>query len=77
MHSSVIDQIREHMTVVGSDGQHVGTVDRVQGDQIKLTKNDSPDGQHHLIPCSMVGAVDDRVHLTVSSQQATMSWQSA
>jgi len=30
-------QIQEHMEIKGSDGQHVGTVDRVEGDRIKLT----------------------------------------
>jgi hypothetical protein len=34
-------QIKEHMEVVGSDGQHVGTVDGVEDDRIKLTKSDS------------------------------------
>ena len=33
-------QIHEHMEIKGSDGQHVGTVDRVEGDRIKLTKSD-------------------------------------
>ena len=37
-------QVREHMEVVGSDGGHVGTVDKVEGDRIKLTKKDDPDG---------------------------------
>ena len=31
-------QIKEHMDVVGSDGQHVGTVDKLEGQQIKLTR---------------------------------------
>ena len=53
--------IKEHATVVGSDGGHVGTVDHVLGDQIKLTKNDSPDGQHHLIPFASVGGVNGNV----------------
>jgi hypothetical protein len=30
--------IREHMEVVGSDGATVGTVDHVQGTELKLTK---------------------------------------
>ena len=34
-------QIREHMEVIGADGVHVGTVDHVDGDRIKLTKGDS------------------------------------
>ena len=33
--------IREHMEVIGADGVHVGTVDHVEGDRIKLTKKDS------------------------------------
>lgn len=43
-------QIKEHMEVKGSDGSHVGTVDRVEGDRIKLTKSDpAGGGQHHYI----------------------------
>ena len=40
-------KIREHMEVLGSDGQHVGTVDKVEGQRIKLTKSDpaAPDDQ--------------------------------
>ena len=48
---SVAD-IKEHMDVYASCGHKVGKVDHVLGDQIKLTKNDSPDGVHHLIPTS-------------------------
>jgi hypothetical protein len=33
--------IREHMEVIGADGVHVGTVDSVDGDRIKLSKSDS------------------------------------
>ena len=29
-------QIRDHMEVIGADGVHVGTVDHVDGDRIKL-----------------------------------------
>ena len=38
--------IREHMDVIGADGVHVGTVDKVEGDRIKLTKADSGQGGH-------------------------------
>src|SRR4051794_37876307 len=44
-----ISDIREHMDVYASCGTKVGRVDHVQGSQIKLTRNDSPDGQHHTI----------------------------
>ena len=58
-------QIQEHAEVIGADGVHVGTVDKVEGDRIKLTKNDSPstqDGQgqkHHYISLGLVAEVED------------------
>ena len=36
----LLGQIREHMEVVGIDEEHVGTVDRIAGDRIILTKSD-------------------------------------
>ncbi len=60
-----ISQIQEHAEVIGADGTHVGTVDKVEGDRIKLTKNDSPsteDGQgqkHHYISIGLVAEVED------------------
>ena len=30
----MIDQVREHMEVIGADGVHVGTVDKVEGGRI-------------------------------------------
>ena len=38
--------ITEHMEVIGADGVHVGTVDKVDGNRIKLTKADSGQGHH-------------------------------
>lgn len=65
-------EIREHMDVVGSDGQHVGAVDRIEGNRIKLTKNDpQAQGQHHYIPLDMVASVEqDAVRLNLSAEQA-------
>ncbi len=44
------EDIKEHMEVIGSDGEHVGTVDHLEGtDKIKLTKSDEKSGgKHHL-----------------------------
>ena len=36
-----VDQIKEHMEIVGNDGRHVGIVDRVENDEIKLSKTDA------------------------------------
>jgi hypothetical protein len=46
-------QIKEHMDVISSDRKTVGKVDHLDGtDKIKLTRQSSPDGQHHILsPC--------------------------
>ena len=69
--------IREHMGVYGSCGNFVGKVDHVQGDTIKLTKNDSPDGKHHLIPLAWVAKVHDHIHLDRDCVAAKREWQDA
>ena len=70
--------IREHMEVVGSDGQHVGTVDHVNGNQIKLTRKDpAAGGAHHVIPTSLVASVDTQVRLSQPAEQVRGSWQAA
>ena len=67
-------QIREHMDVVGNDGDHVGTVDKLEGDRIKLTKRDDPDGSgqhHHFVPVSAVESVNDnQVRLNMPADRA-------
>jgi hypothetical protein len=69
--------IREHMDVYGSCGNFLGKVDHVQGNSIKLTKNDSPDGKHHLIPMAWVARVDDHVQLNKDCGEAQREWQDA
>jgi len=67
----LLGQVREHMNVVGSDEEHVGTVDHVRGDRIILTKGDSEDGRHHLLSCSLVDRVDgERVVLDRPAAEA-------
>ena len=57
-------QIREHMKVVGSDGRSIGSVDRVEGEKIKLSKRDSGDGQHHFIDMADVADIQgDEIRL--------------
>ena len=60
------------MEVVGSDGQHVGTVDKVEGDRIKLTKNDpQAGGQHRYIPLDTVESVEQNtVQLNLTAEEA-------
>ncbi len=56
-----LNAIPEHADIIGADGVHVGTVDHVQGDRIKLTKQDSNDGRHHFISIGLVAEVEDGV----------------
>ncbi len=72
-----MNQIQEHMEVICSDGTKLGVVDHVQGDTIKLTKKDDPDGQHHTFPTSWVARVDEHVHLSKDCNAAKREWQSA
>lgn len=69
--------IREHMEVIGADGGHVGTVDKVEGDRIKLTRGDrGSGGAHHFIPVSLVEEVDaDAVRLSMKAELASQFWQ--
>jgi len=71
-----LGRVREHMDVVGSDGEHVGTVDKVSGDRIILTKNDpAAGGHHHSIPCSWITGVDDKVTIDKTAEQAKEQWR--
>jgi hypothetical protein len=76
-------QIREHMEVIGADDVHVGTVDKVEGDRIKLTKKDSAAdiegatgrhaGHHHYISAGLIAGVEgDRVRLSATAANAVM-----
>jgi hypothetical protein len=70
-------QIKEHMDVISSDRKTVGKVDHLEGaDKIKLTKQSSPDGEHHhFIPTSWVDHVDQRVHFNKYGADVTAHWQ--
>lgn len=68
-------KVREHMEIIGADGTHVGTVDRVEGNRIKLTKADSGEGahegHHHYIPLSIVAGVEqNKVRLSANADVA-------
>jgi hypothetical protein len=75
--SSSTADIREHMDVYASCGTKVGRVDHVEGDTIKLTKNDSPDDMHHTIPLSWEAKVHDHVHLDRDHKAVQSQWQPA
>jgi hypothetical protein len=73
----LLGEIREHMEVVGDDNKHVGTVDRIAGDRIILTKSD-PDsgGAHHSLSCADIDHVEgDKVVLDCSADEAKNRWR--
>ncbi len=66
-----LSQIKEHAPVIGADGVHVGTVDHVQGDRLKLTRTDSPDGQHHFISTGLIAGIEDgTIRLSANADNA-------
>jgi len=79
-----LSQIKEHMEVIGADGVHVGTVDHVDGDRIKLTKKDSSadvegaeggehSGHHHYVSVGLVADIEgDKVRLSANGANAVL-----
>ena len=68
-------EIKEHMEVIGADGVHIGTVDKIEGGRIKLTKKDSGEGRHkghhHFIEKRLVADVEgDKVRLSANADVA-------
>lgn len=70
-------EILDHMEVVDARGLHVGTVDHMEGDRIKLTRDDSPDNMHHFIPRTLVASVDQKVHLSKPRRDVQDQWMDA
>ncbi|BAC50096.1 bll4831 [Bradyrhizobium diazoefficiens USDA 110] len=70
-----MQNIAEHMEVIGADGVHIGTVDKVEGHRIKLTKKDSGEGSHrghhHFIDKGLVAGVEgNKVRLSAKADVA-------
>jgi len=67
--------IKEHMDVIGADGVHLGTVDKVEGDRIKLTKADggAHGDHHHYISAGLVADIEgDKVRLSATAANAVL-----
>jgi hypothetical protein len=67
--------IKPHMEVIGADGVHVGTVDRVQHGRIKLSKADGGmghhKGHHHFIELGFVAGIEgQKVRLSANAAVA-------
>jgi hypothetical protein len=68
------DRVKKNMTIVGADGVRVGTVDRVTGGRIRLTKDDSGEGRHeghhHYIDLGLVADIEGQT-VRLSATAAT------
>ncbi len=71
-----VEQIREGMTVVGSDGEHVGTVDALAGQLLKLKKDDpASGGEHHFLDIALVVGIEgETIKLLVPAAEARERW---
>ena len=71
---SSLDQVREHMQIIGADGVPLGTVDRVEDGRIKLTLADSGiahTDHHHFVPAGLIAEVEgDVVRLSANADVA-------
>ena len=68
-------KIKERMEVVGSDGGHVGVVDNLAGDLIKLAEDDpEAEGERHFLSVDHVVAVDSTVQLSMTAADAKASF---
>ncbi|AJR23908.1 MULTISPECIES: DUF2171 domain-containing protein [Sphingobium] len=70
-----LSAIKEHMDIIGADGVHIGTVDKVEGDRIKMVKADSGShgDHHHFIAGGLVAAVEgNQVRLSASGSAAVL-----
>ena len=68
-------EIKEHAEVIGADGVHVGTVDRVEGHRIKLRKLDvesnAHKGHHHYLDLGLVADIEgDTIRLSANADVA-------
>ncbi len=68
------NRIKENMEVIGADGVPIGTVDRVEGERIKLKKSDAHgrhEGHHHYIELGFVAGVEgNKVRLSANADIA-------
>jgi len=71
-----VEQVREGLEIVGSDGVHVGTVDALSGTLLKLKKSDpSSGGTHHYLDIGLVVAIEgNTAKLLVPAAEARQRW---
>lgn len=71
-----VEQIREGLEVVGSDGRPIGTVESIVGQLLRVKGTDpAGGGSRHFLDLAFVAEVDaKRVKLLVPSAEAKERW---
>lgn len=71
-----VQDIHEGLKVVGSDGGHVGTVDALVGQLLKLKKNDpASGGTHHFLDIGYIADIENEtVKLLLTADDAKQRW---
>jgi hypothetical protein len=73
----LLDLVIAGMAVVDRDGTRVGTVDKVEGGHLKILRVDqAPRNMHQYVTPDWVVAVDDRVRLNRTVDEAKRLWAS-
>jgi hypothetical protein len=71
---TAMSEIREGMEIIGADGVHVGVVDRVENERIKLTRRENSGAHsdhHHYIENGFVAGVEgNKVRLSANADVA-------
>jgi hypothetical protein len=70
-----LTQLREDMEIIGADGAHIGTIDKVEGKRIKLRRTDSGShkSHHHYLSTGLVAGVEgDKVRLSANGDAAVL-----
>lgn len=71
----LLDLIIEGMTVVDRDGTRIGSVGKVEGGHLKICRADQkPRNRHQYVTPDWIAAVDDRVRLNRTFDEARRLW---
>jgi hypothetical protein len=70
-------EIREHMTVYGSCGNRIGTVDGMRGELLWLVSDPKEPDDTYCVPLDWVDSVERDVRLTLPCEEIVKKWQSA
>lgn len=65
-------QITKQMEVVDTNGQHIGTVDHVEGDIVELERSGFTDNLHHFVPLAAIQKVEGNSILVESGTTTTV-----